>query len=92
VCPYDEILSASDRNSFFLFRSARLARIPSVSKTRRHIAAIPRAETIKATHQRSGIEEKTLVRKFMELFGRTASDAERIPRNRQAAKVTKGSS
>jgi hypothetical protein len=28
VWPYDEILSASDRNSFFLFRSSRLARAP----------------------------------------------------------------
>ena len=45
---------------------------------------------INATHQRSGIEEKTLVRKFMKLFGRTESDAERIPYNLHAAKVTKG--
>jgi hypothetical protein len=57
VCPYDEILSASDRNSFFCFRSDRLARIASVPKARRHIAAIPRAETINAIHQRSGTEE-----------------------------------
>ena len=46
---------------------------------------------INATHQRSGIEEKTFVRKFMELFGGMESDAERIPRNLHAAKVTKGS-
>src|SRR5438067_12049411 len=58
VRPYDEIFSASDRNSFFLFRSARLARTASVSKARTHIAAIPRAETINATHQCSGTDER----------------------------------
>jgi len=67
VRPYDEIFSASDRNSFFLVCSARLVRESSVSKARRHIAAIPRAEMINATHQWSGIEEEILVRKFMEL-------------------------
>jgi len=46
---------------------------------------------INATHHWSGIEEKTLVRKFMGLIGRTESDAERIPRNLHAAKITKGS-
>jgi hypothetical protein len=76
VCPYDEILAASDRNSFFLFRSARLARATSLSKARKHITAIPRAEMINATHQWSGIEEKTFARKFME-FGKTESDAKR---------------
>jgi hypothetical protein len=29
------------------------------------MATIPRAEMISATHQRSGIEEKTFMRKFM---------------------------
>jgi hypothetical protein len=66
VCPYDEIFSASDRNSFFFFRPARFVRESSVSKTRRHIAAIPRAEMIIATHQWSGMEEEILVRKFMD--------------------------
>jgi hypothetical protein len=48
-----------------LFCSARLAREASVSQTRMQIAAIPRAEMINATHQWSGIEEKTLVSEFM---------------------------
>ena len=42
------------------------------------------------THQWSGIEEKTFVKKFMKLFCRTESDAERISRNLHAEKVTKG--
>ena len=45
-----------------------------------------------ATHQWSGIEENTFVRKFMGLFGGTESDAKRIPCNLHATKVTKGSS
>ena len=45
---------------------------------------------INAIHQRSGIEEKPFVRKFMKLLGRTESDAERIPRDPYAAKITKG--
>jgi hypothetical protein len=45
---------------------------------------------INAIHQRSGIEEENLVRKFMKLLGRTKSDAERIPRDPDAAKITKG--
>jgi hypothetical protein len=89
VCPYEEILSASDRSSLFFFRSARLARASSVSKARTQIAAIPKAEMINATHQRRGIEEKTLVRKFMGLFDRMESDAERIPRHLHDAKITK---
>jgi hypothetical protein len=59
MCPYDEIFSASDFNSFWLFRSARLARTPSVSNARRHIAAIPGTEMINAAHQCSGTDEKT---------------------------------
>jgi hypothetical protein len=55
------------------------------------MAAIPRAKMINANHQRSGIVEKTFVRKFMKLLGRTESDAERIPRDLRAAKITKGS-
>jgi transposase len=35
--------------------------------------------------------EKTFMRKFMKLLGRTESDAERIPRDPYAAKITKGS-
>src|ERR1039457_1666514 len=58
MCPYDEILSASDLNSFFLFRSARLARTTSVSSARRHIAVIPVTEMINATHQCSGTDER----------------------------------
>jgi len=54
------------------------------------MAATTRRETINMIHQWSGIEENTFVRKFMELFGRTESDAERISRNLHAAKVTKG--
>jgi hypothetical protein len=57
VCPYDEILSASDRNSFFLFRSARLARTSSVSKDRMQMVATPRRVTINMIHQRSGTDE-----------------------------------
>ena len=46
---------------------------------------------INANHQLSGIEEKTLVMKFMEVFDGVESDAERIPRSKHAAKITKGS-
>jgi hypothetical protein len=45
---------------------------------------------INATHQGKGIVEKTFVRKFMKLLGRTKSDVERIPRDLHAAKITKG--
>ncbi len=36
------------------------------------------------------MEEKTFMRKFMKFLGRTESDAERIPRDAYAAKITKG--
>src|ERR1035438_9740144 len=65
MCPYDEILVAIDLNSFLLFRSARLARTPSVSNARRHNAAIPGTETINATHQRSGTDERPSWREFI---------------------------
>jgi hypothetical protein len=83
-------LSASDLKSFFFLRPADLARASSVSKTRKHVAAIPTAGIMNVTHQWSGIEEKTFVKKFMKLFCRTESDAERISRNLHAEKVTKG--
>jgi hypothetical protein len=55
------------------------------------IAAIPRTEMINTTHQRNDIDEKTFVRKFMELVGTMESDAQRISSNLLAAKITKGS-
>ncbi len=89
LCANDEILSASDLNSFLLFCSARRARTPSGSKTRRHIAATPRPEMISASHQRSGIEEKTFMSNFMKLFRRTGR-MQRIPSNPHDAKITNG--
>jgi hypothetical protein len=53
------MLSASDRNSFFLFRSARLVRASSVSKARKHVAVIPTAGTINAIHQCSRSDDNT---------------------------------
>jgi hypothetical protein len=45
---------------------------------------------INTTHQRNCSEEKTSVRKFMELVGTMESDAQRISGNLHAAKITKG--
>jgi hypothetical protein len=81
--------SASDRNSFFLFRSARLARASLVSKARIRRATIPRTEMIKTTHQHSGIDDKTST---MEIVigesGRLRSAEDRMPVRSRAVKIT----
>ena len=63
--PYPEILSASDRSSFFLIRSVRLARDASVSNARVQITARPAAQEIRAIHQYKGILKTKSVKECM---------------------------
>src|ERR1035441_2160716 len=57
LCAYPEILSANNRSSFLLFRSADFALASPAPKARMHIAAIPRVEAISAIQPYRGRDE-----------------------------------